>query len=307
MDITGRPALAKDSFGRLSINTRPTPHLEHVVGQGVPTTVPEEIPRSDGETVPAALEWQFDEGQYDIEGINNDELSEPQKASSKTKPERPPRKNVFRITAGLMMVGLVGVIFYTFTAPSPKSLSASNSNSAVVLGSDMAYIPSIQEEAPPTNYLADYKVDGGFPRYVSIPTLSLTARTIPVGVDGRGQPRLPVRSYDAGWYNVSSKPSEEGVTVLSGTCTTPLTKGVFEELHTVANGDEIIVERGDGIKVKYSVNYVEHVLTADLDMAKLLHPQEGYKTGLSIVTCSGTYDKKTNDMSERLVVYAKQI
>lgn len=313
MDITGRPALAKDTLGRFSVGTPATPSLGRVVGAAVPVSSSEEELLSHNETEDGAADWQFDEKLFDIEGANNDKPSEQarqskqKEASGEAKPEEPPRKIAFRIATGLMTMGLVGVLFFTFVTANPKSLSATDSKTSAALGTDMAYIPSIQEETPAATYLTDYKVEGSFPRYISVPALSLTARTIPVGVDGRGQPRLPIHSYDAGWYTVSAKPGEAGEAVISGTCTTPSTKGVFEELHTVSKGEEIIVERGDGVKVRYVVSHIEHVLTADLDMMKLLHTQEGYKTGLSIVTCSGTYNSKTNDMSERIVVYATQI
>lgn len=217
------------------------------------------------------------------------------------------RKPILSATAAVLFISLLGATIYkqAFTSSSSAQvLAAQDTHSQAV---DMTYVSKGPEDVPPAGYLTSYNVGPVLPRYISIPSQSLQARVIPVGVDGRGQPRLPLHSYDTGWYNVSATPGAAGAVVLSGTCTTPATKGVFERLHELLKGDEITIQRGDGVTIRYRVIESENLPTEHLDMIKVLRPVSDKAPGLNIVTCSGVYDEKTNDMSMRYVIYARQV
>lgn len=214
----------------------------------------------------------------------------------------------FRVALRVAVLAVVAfgagaLIYKSHTAESANVLAA-HTEAAVV---DASYSPVSQSEVPPEGYLASYVVGPTLPRYISLPSLSLKARIIPVGVDSKGRPRTPAHSYDAGWYNVSSRPGEAGAAVISGMCTTPATNGLFDGVKSMSKGDTVVVERGDGVVVKYAIVSSENVPVDELDMAKVLRPVDVHAPGLNIVICSGTYNPKTNDMSGRFVIYAKQI
>lgn len=207
--------------------------------------------------------------------------------------------------SALLVIGAAGVFLRQAGAVQPAAQVLSAHKEVAVVA--MSSAPVITNDIPPANYLSTYQVGKMQARIITIGAISVEARAVPVGVDGRGQPQLPTHAYDIGWYNVSAKPGEAGAVVVSGTCSTEAGKGVFEKLSSLNKGDSIAIERGDGIRVNYSVKEIYRSPVDSLDMTKVLSPFDPKAPGLSLVTCDGTYDRATNDSADRLVVRAVQI
>lgn len=224
--------------------------------------------------------------------------------------KRTPRPHLKRrlglAVAVVLVIGVIGVFIRPGGAAQSAQVLAAR-NEAEAAATAPKSLAAVVSEEPPANYLATYQVGKMQARIITISTIGVESRVIPVGVDGRGQPQLPTHSYDTGWYNVSARPGESGAVVVSGACSTEAAKGVFEKLSSVNKGDSITVERGDGARIDYSVKEIYRSPVDTLDMTKVLSPFDPKAPGLSLVTCDGTYDSATNDSADRLVIRAVQI
>lgn len=163
------------------------------------------------------------------------------------------------------------------------------------------------EEKPSDHELASYQVAPDMPRTINIDKLGVKSRIINMGMDSKGALMAPGNVYDTGWYNQSSKPGQAGAMLIDGHVHGPTTEGAFFGLKTLAIGDIIEVERGDGKTFKYEVVSSAVTPTEETDMAKAMLPIEEGKPGLNLITCTGELNSTNNDYPERLVIYASQI
>ncbi len=164
----------------------------------------------------------------------------------------------------------------------------------------------VPEEAPPTE--SDYVshvVAADEPRYLQIPSLGVKARVLSLGLTATGAFDAPKNIFDTGWYTASSKPGVGAGAVLIDGHSTGLTKeGVFTRLGTLVAGQKIVITRGDGSVISYSVVKVQKLPKDQVDMSSLLLSQNPKKQGLNLITCSGSFNQRDFSFSERTLVYA---
>lgn len=217
------------------------------------------------------------------------------------------RRKIFYVLPSAAFVVVAVIMLWGPFANQPQGLSAQQA-SAVSIGSLPEVVPfaGSSDQVPAANYLTTYKVAAERPRIISINSIGVTARVFEVGRDGRVQPQLAKNSYDAGWYNVSVKPGDNGAVVVSGACSGSVGQGVFHRLNELSNGDTITLEKGDGTVLSYVVVGKETVAVDAVDMTKVLSPANRAAQGLNLIGCTGSYDEKTNDFAGRIIVYAAQ-
>ncbi len=157
------------------------------------------------------------------------------------------------------------------------------------------------------NAVDTYSVAADLPRVLTIDKLSVRARVLPMSVNPDGAMQAPVNIFDSGWYGASAKPGTPGATVIDAHASGATREGLFAYLDTLAAGDQLSVERGDGQKFTYEVTHTETVALGDVDMNKLLTPYGSAKEGLNLITCTGKWlpDQKTYD--HRVMVYTKRV
>jgi sortase (surface protein transpeptidase) len=175
-------------------------------------------------------------------------------------------------------------------------------------------LSSIQAAPPePSNPVSaqdksSYTVPSDNPRYLTIEKLGVSARILPMGILGSGALDSPKTAWDVGWYNRSAKPGAAGALLIDGHVNdTQNTLGVFGQLHTLAQGDLMQVERGDGQAFTYKVVSSLQIAVNDVDMEKLMKPVTVGRSGLNLITCGGKYDPKGQTFSDRIVVFAEQV
>lgn len=172
-----------------------------------------------------------------------------------------------------------------------------------------------QQEAEPTGRdalsetkpagVGGYRVAADLPRAIKIPAIGVNARILQLGVKKDNSLAAPSNIYDTGWYTGSSKPGDPGGAVLiDGHVHGPTQKAVFFRLKQLKAGDEIALERGDGLVVTFAVRHVETVDVGQVDMLKLLNSVEPGTLGLNLITCGGTYDAENTEYKSRTLVYA---
>lgn len=162
-------------------------------------------------------------------------------------------------------------------------------------------IPTEDGNPPSVQY---YRTAASYPRVIRIAKTNTEARILPLGIAVSGALKAPGNIFDAGWYKDSAKPGEEGAMVIDGHVSGPTKPGIFKKLGTMAKGDKIEIERGDGQTFSYTVKDVK-VFDADkLDMSSVMVPYVPGKQGLNIITCGGKFNPETQKYEQRTVVYA---
>ena len=150
-----------------------------------------------------------------------------------------------------------------------------------------------------------YSVAADVPKYLTIPSLSVKARIVSLGVSADDRLLSPTNIHDVGWYDKSAKPaSKTGAIVLDGHVSGPTQNGVFYDLKKLRAGDTIILTAGNDTTTTFIVRTTEKLNVADVDMNKVLAPVSS-KLGLNMITCTGSFNKDTNQYEERFIVYAE--
>ena len=150
------------------------------------------------------------------------------------------------------------------------------------------------EEKPAETEVRSYSVPADRPRYLHIPKLDVYyARVISVGVDAHGALATPRNIHDVGWYLSSGKPGEGKTIVIDGHNGGPKVHGVFKDLPKLVQGDQIVIDRGDGVQYTYSVYDNETVPLAEADkyMVKAMHSPVSGVESVTLITCTGEWSQ----------------
>jgi sortase (surface protein transpeptidase) len=137
------------------------------------------------------------------------------------------------------------------------------------------------------------------PARLSIPSIGLSTRIIPVGVNKKGEMDVPDGStMDVGWYRGGPRPGQIGSSVLDAHV-----YAAFRNLRYVKVGEEIIVESAQGTKLRFVVEDSRVYELSELTPQMLFGQNDGRR--LHLITCAG---KPVGDTySHRLVVYARYV
>jgi len=176
-----------------------------------------------------------------------------------------------------------------------ESLGATDSSGAV---------PS--EEKVPEAVINSYRPPADEPRYIYIPKIKNSkTRVLKMGVGKDGAVQTPRTTWDTGWFEDSSKPGDKvGAGLIVGHVSGLTGGGVFYNLYRMTEGDEIIVETGDGTKYTYKVVSKEEVPADSINMNNYLVSKDIDKPGLTIMTCAGEFNPTTQTFDNRLAVFA---
>ena len=151
------------------------------------------------------------------------------------------------------------------------------------------------EKQPSKDDIDKYQVQKEEPRYLDIKRLNIHARALISEVDTNGILAVPDNIYDVNWYSGSSEPGHNGYIIFSGIHSSNDKKGVFADLDSLEQGDEITVENGSGEKFTYQVkevNIISDQNDSDTVLAKMQTRLDDKET-LSLVTV------KTNNNNQQ--------
>jgi len=154
---------------------------------------------------------------------------------------------------------------------------------------------------------AAHTVPADHPRYLYIPSINVRARVMSVGVTSKGNIDTPKNLNDTAWYDGSAKPNRDGQVFIDGhTSFSNNLAAAFNALPKLQKGARITIETGDGKKVNYTVVATETVTSDNVNMNKALNTPDGAKKGLTLMTCTGKFNYRTQNSSQRFIVYAVQ-
>jgi hypothetical protein len=123
-----------------------------------------------------------------------------------------------------------------------------------------------------------------------------------VGVNQYGVMNVPVNSWNAGWYTGSPVPGAPGDSVIEGHAGYPGQPMIFGKLVDLHRGDRIVVVLADGSHRLFLVESTRSV-SAGSAIPGLAEPYGVPR--LTLLTCTGHFDKKNKWYSDRLVLEAR--
>lgn len=139
------------------------------------------------------------------------------------------------------------------------------------------------------------------PVQLLIPSLDVHRAVEAVGTNRAGVMNLPVNAWNAGWYNGGPVPGAPGDAVIEGHAGYPGQPMIFGRLVTLRPGDRIVVVLSDGSRQLFLVDSMTSIPvgTAPAGLAEPYGPPR-----LTLITCTGHFDKSSYSYSSRLVVEA---
>lgn len=158
--------------------------------------------------------------------------------------------------------------------------------------------PPVVPEAPPPQT----RIPKGPPAQLLIPLLDVHRAVEKVGVDQYGVMNLPQNSWNAGWYTGSPVPGAPGDAVIEGHAGYPGQPMIFGKLDTLRADDRIVVVLSDGTRRLFLVESMRTV-PAGVAVPGLAEPYGLPR--LTLITCTGHFDKKNHWYSDRLVLEAR--
>lgn len=141
----------------------------------------------------------------------------------------------------------------------------------------------------------------GVPVRIVIPRLKIDADVEHVGLAPDGSMDVPQRFDTVGWYKLGARPGELGNAVLAGHLDSKTGPAIFWRLKELQPGDEIIVAADDGKERRFVVRELENYPYDQAPLERIFGPTESI--GLNLITCIGTFDRRSQNYDQRLVVY----
>jgi len=108
------------------------------------------------------------------------------------------------------------------------------------------------------------------------------------------------------WYRLGPEPGEQGSAVIAGHYGWKNGQAaVFNNLHTLKVGDQVVVSDEDGAKTTFAVRELRE-FNPDADAAEVFRSSDG-RAHLNLVTCIGTWNRSAQSYTKRLVVFTDEV
>jgi LPXTG-site transpeptidase (sortase) family protein len=207
---------------------------------------------------------------------------------------------IWRMVRVVIAVSLIGWGGWSLYQSTQRRDTQQQSSSA------MSTAPAGEPTKKSAEQKAAYTVPADHPRQLIIDQLGIDANILPMGITKNDAMQAPASAWDVGWYTKSALPgSDNGSLIIDGHVNDTLGKpGIFAALGSLKKGDSIVIERGDLQRIDYSVVSVGQQPLANVDMVDLGRTPEGASEGVSLITCSGTYDASKQTYTDRTIVRA---
>jgi hypothetical protein len=144
------------------------------------------------------------------------------------------------------------------------------------------------------------------PRRVDVPSIGVTAPVVARGLDTGGAVDPPPydRPQTVGWYGGGVEPGAPGTALFVGHVDTETRPAVFYGLSATRPGARIRVTREDGSVAVFTVDDVQVITRDRFDARKVYGTRDGSRAELRLITCGGTFDRKTRAYTANVVVSA---
>jgi sortase (surface protein transpeptidase) len=143
------------------------------------------------------------------------------------------------------------------------------------------------------------------PVHIAIPSIDVSARVIPLGLNPDRTLEVPTNFADTGWFTQGPEPGERGAAVIVGHLESLNGPGVFFHLRDLRPGRLIRIRLADGTIVRY-VAGSSLTVSKDRFPTKLVYSRTLQPT-LRLITCSGQLDPTTGRHPDNYIVFASLV
>ncbi len=156
------------------------------------------------------------------------------------------------------------------------------------------------EEISKPNSISSFK-----PVRICIPTVHLSAKVIPVGLQSDGRLGVPKSSEVAGYFEDGVKPGEPGNALIAGHVDDYKGPGIFYPLKKLKPDSLVILFDAKQNVLVYRVEHVEQYFTKQAPLDRIFGDTNEYR--LNLITCTGIYNRDKKEHEQRLVVYTRLV
>lgn len=144
------------------------------------------------------------------------------------------------------------------------------------------------------------------PARVDVPSIGIQAPVVARDLDAQGaiDPPPYEQPGSVGWWRGGAQPGAAGTALMVGHVDTKSKPAVFYGLSSAQPGEKVRVVRSDGSVAEFTIEDVRVHERAGFDPDKAYGPRVEGRAELRLVTCGGTYDKKTRQYTANVVVSA---
>lgn len=201
------------------------------------------------------------------------------------------------LSKGVLLIAVLAgfslspALFLYFTSKSPAQTGP------VLLTENAGALPN-QEQRDPSQ-----ETGIGLPMRLKIPSINVDSSVEYVGLTPDGAVDVPKERANIAWFNLGSRPGENGSSVISGHSGWKDGKAsVFDNLYKLRKGDKLYIEDDKGAIISFAVRE-SRSYDPQADAAEVFGSSDG-KAHLNLITCEGLWDNAKKSYSKRLVVFA---
>lgn len=143
------------------------------------------------------------------------------------------------------------------------------------------------------------------PVAISIPAIGAESSLIATGMTPEGQLEVPDvnQPEQASWWDGSPPPGAPGPAVILGHVDGDGGRpGVFYRLRDLEPGDEVLVDRADGSRVRFVVDNVLHLPKSDFPTGQVYGDVP--RPELRLITCGGDFDRAAGHYRGQVIAFA---
>lgn len=200
------------------------------------------------------------------------------------------RISIFLISTAVTL-GILSLFFFQGSAAFWNAPLVSPSPTDTEL---IAPVPTIDPKAPERLITKPVRLE--------IEKLNIASEVEWVGLAADGRMDVPKQDENVGWFELGAKPGETGNSVLAGHFDSKDGgPAVFYELGKLQPGDEVIVVDENSQKRVFVVEKIANFEDATFPIEAVFGGST--KPQLNLITCAGTFDRTSNNYSNRLVVF----
>ena len=191
---------------------------------------------------------------------------------------------------------------------SPVPLAAAPSATSLPTAQSLATaVPPTNAPALPTQprVQAPSAAASNLPRRLRVPRLRIDAVVEHVGLAPDGSMDVPKRYDTVGWYKLGSRPGDAGSAVMAGHLDSKTGPAIFWKLGDLRPGDELSIVNDDGAERRFAVEASERYRFDAAPLERIFAATD--RARLNLITCSGTFDRGSQNYDLRLVVYSTLI
>lgn len=195
----------------------------------------------------------------------------------------------------LIVAGLFGAVFFGLNALNDKQKIADPET----FSPPVAQIAQITPNTKPQTLTLPKST----PVHIRIARLGIDYGVIEVGKKSdETMETPPVLQKVTGWYKYSPTPGELGPSIIVGHVDSYKGPSVFWRLREVVAGDVVEVTRADGSVARFKVDSLQQFEQANFPTEQVYGNID--HAGLRLITCGGTFNRKTQRYDKNTVVFA---